>query len=96
MDKIVSSTALRDRLSEVKEAARERLVRVTENGAGAFVFCSEEVFEREIENAVESALYVARCEDAIRRGRADVSAGRVVEGVEVGRAAVAALRASRG
>ena len=32
-------------------------VRTTENGEGAFVFCSEEVFQREIDDAVERALY---------------------------------------
>ena len=56
MDAIFSSTALRDRQAEVKKAAREGLVRITENGAGAFVFCSDEVFQQQIDDAVERAL----------------------------------------
>lgn len=43
MDATFSATALRDHPREVKQAARERLVRITENGNGAYVFCSEEV-----------------------------------------------------
>ena len=94
MDAIYSATALRDHPREVKQAARERLVRITENGA--YVFCSEEVFQREVDDAVERALYAQRVSDAIDRGRADIAAGRYVEGIEAAKAAVADKRASRG
>ncbi len=73
MDAIYSATALRDHPREVKQAARERLVRITENGNGAYVFCSEEVFQREVDDAVERALYVQRVSDAhlaLRRAQA--------------------------
>lgn len=89
MDAIYSATALRDHPREVKQAARERLVRITENGNGAYVFCSEEVFQREVDDAVERALYAQRVSDAIDRGRADIAAGRYVEGTEAAKAAVA-------
>ena len=96
MDAIYSATALRDHPREVKQAARERLVRSTENGNGAYVFCSEEVFQREVDDAVERALYAQRVSDAIDRGRADIAAGRYVEGIEAAKAAVADKQASRG
>lgn len=96
MDAIYSATALRDHPQEVKQAARERLVRITENGNGAYVFCSEEVFQREIDDAVERTLYAQRVSDAMGRGRADIAAGRYVEGIEAAKAAVASKRASRG
>lgn len=96
MDKVYSSTALKERQSEVKAAAREGLVRITENGAGAFVFCSDEVFQREIDDAVERALYTARVEEAVLRGRAAAREGRTVEGIEAARAEVARRRAARG
>lgn len=96
MDKIYSSTALKERQGEVKEAARQGLVRITENGAGAFVFCSDEVFEREVQDAVERALYASRVEEAVARGRAALSEGRFVEGVEAAREEVAERRARRG
>ena len=96
MDAIYSATALRDHPREVKQAARERLVRITENGNGAYVFCSEEVFQREVDDAVERALYAQRVSDAIDRGRADIAAGRFVEGIEAAKAAVASKRASHG
>ena len=96
MDAIYSATALRDHTLEVKQAARERLVRITENGNGAYVFCSEEVFQREVDDAVERALYAQRVSDAIDRGRADIAAGRYVEFFYVVKASVADKRASRG
>lgn len=95
MDKVYSSTALKERQGEVKAAAREGLVRITENGSGAFVFCSDEVFQREIDDAVERALYTARVEEAVLRGRAAVREGRVVEGIEAARAEVAKRRNAR-
>lgn len=92
MDKVYSSTALKEKQSEVKAAAREGLVRITENGAGAFVFCSDEVFQREIDDAVERALYAARVEEAVLRGRRAVREGRVVEGIDAAKTAVAKRR----
>lgn len=92
MDAIYSVTSLRDHPREVKAAARERLVRITENGAGAYVFCSEEVFQREIDDAVERALYARQVTEVVTRGRADIAAGRSVEGLEAAKAAVAARR----
>lgn len=94
MDAIFTATALRDHPREVKQAARTRLVRITENGSGAYVFCSEEVFQQEIDDAVERALYAQRVSDAIERGREDIAAGRFVEGIDAAKAAVASRRAA--
>lgn len=44
MDAIYSATALRDHPREVKRAAQERLVRITENGKGAYVFVLRKSF----------------------------------------------------
>mgnify|MGYP000963154538 CR=1 FL=1 len=102
MDAIYSATALRDHPREVKQAARERLVRITENGNGAYVFCSEEVFQREVDDAVERALYARRVSDAIDRGRAlpgeefEEMGRDLPEGIEAAKAAVASRRASSG
>lgn len=96
MDAIFSATALRDHPREVKAAARENLVRITENGNGAYVFCSEDVFKREIDEAVERALYVERVESAILSGRDAIAAGNYVEGIDAARKAVARRRAERG
>ncbi len=80
MDAIYSATMLRDKPREVKEAARHNLVRITENGNGAFVFCSEEIYRERLEEAAEKAAYEARVSMAIERGRSDVAAGRVFGG----------------
>ena len=71
MERIFSSVSLRDPQREVKEAAREDVVRITEDGNGAFVFCSEEVFERRLQRAAEEARYAKRVAQAICDGRAD-------------------------
>lgn len=96
MDAIYSATALRDRQREVKEVARDRLVRITENGAGAYIFCSEDVFQREMDDAVERALYANRVEEAVAKGRAAIASGDYVEGIEDARTAVAQRRALHG
>lgn len=96
MDAIYSATALRDHPREVKRAAQERLVRITENGKGAYVFCSEGVFQQQIDDAVERALYVQRAEAAIDAGRRAFEAGDYIEGIDAARQAVAERRASRG
>ena len=96
MDAIFSATALRDHPREVKEVAKERLVRITENGKGAYIFCSEEVFQRAIDEAVERELYLQRAADVIAQGMADVKAGRYVEGLDAAREAIAEREAHRG
>lgn len=96
MERIYSTTALRDRQREVKDAASRGLVRITENGEGAYVFCSDEVFQREIDDAVERALYAERAKDAVARGYAAFATGDTVEGTVAARQAVARMRANRG
>lgn len=71
---------LRDRPREVKEAARHNLVRITENGNGAFVFCSEEINREKIAEAAEQVVYETRVSMDIERGREDIAAGRVFNG----------------
>jgi len=95
MDAIYSTTALRDRQKEVKEAARQNVVRITENGVGSYVFCSEDVFKREIDDAVERALYAERVKEAVTRGYVAAATGDVIEGTENAREAVRKMRASR-
>lgn len=60
--------ALQRNSREVRDAAKEKLLRITENGASAYIFCSEEVLERTINQAVEEALYERECLEAIERG----------------------------
>lgn len=96
MDAIFTATDLRDRSGEVKRAARNGLVRITENGKGAFVLCSEQVYQQHIDEAVDRALYIERASDAILRGRESFDRGDFVEGIDSARAAVAAMRESRG
>lgn len=88
MNPIFPISALQKRQREVKEAADNDIVRITENGVGAYVFCSEAAFKRALEDAAEEAAYEARVELAILRGRADIAAGHFVEGIDVARAEV--------
>ena len=73
---IYSSTALTTRQREVKDAARAGVVHITENGNGAFVFCSEDVFAAEIERAEEAARYEVELRYVLQRAAEDVAAGR--------------------
>ena len=82
MEPIFSMTTLQRNPSEVKSAAREGIVRVTEQGAPAYVFCSEEAFEERIAREREDAAYEARLLDAVGRGVADIEAGRYVSSIE--------------
>lgn len=95
MEAIYSSVALRDRQREVKEAARKGVVHITENGNGAFVFCSEEVFEERLRLAAQEAIYAERMAQAIREGRDDAAAGRTYS-IEAAFAEIDARRSARG
>lgn len=86
MDPIFPVSALQKHQSEVKRAAQEHIVRITENGAGAYVFCSEAQFERALAQAAEEAAYEERIALAIERGRADYANGKVIHGAKAARA----------
>lgn len=72
---IYSSTALATRQREVKDVADKQVVYITENGNGAYVFCSEEVFDRELKRAREEARYEAEMELVVNRGIRDILDG---------------------
>ena len=88
---IFSFSALKSNQREVKNRGREEVVHITENGNAAFVFCSEEVFEREKAQAAQDALCEMQIAQLIERGRADVAAGRYVEGLDAARARMEAV-----
>ena len=80
LDPIYPITALQKKTAEVKEAAHRNVVRITENGVGAFVFASEEVYEKSIKEAVDRAVEEALLANVIAHGRADMAAGRFMVG----------------
>ncbi len=88
MTQIYSSTALVTKLREVKDAAEREIVHITENGNGAFIFCSEELFAQALEEERKKAIRAEQLLQVRRRSRADFAAGRYYEGVEALRAAV--------
>jgi hypothetical protein len=93
---IYSSTALASKQREVKDAAREGIVHITENGNGAFVFCSEEVFASEPERVREAARYEAELGYTLRRAAKDVAAGHYETDFDKFRRSVTEERANRG
>ena len=80
LEPIYPITALQKNTAEVKEAARRDVIRITENGVGAYVFASEEVFERSVREAADRAVEEALLSGAIERGRADIAAGKFLVG----------------
>lgn len=95
MEPIFSMTTLQRSPSKVKEAARDSVVRITEQGAAAYVFCSEDAFERRIAQERANAAYEARLADAVGRGIADIEAGRYVTSVDEAFARAEQVRARR-
>ena len=96
MEAIYSSTALATQQREVKDVARRQVVHITENGNGAFVFCSEELFQAAIDEAAAKAAEEATLALIARRGRADIAAGRVYDGVDAAFDEIERRAAARG
>ncbi|NHM15760.1 hypothetical protein GMI69_03615 [Eggerthellaceae bacterium zg-887] len=78
---IYSSTALATRQREVKDVADKHVVYITENGNGAYVFCSEEVFDRELQAAREEARYEAEMRCVLREARRQLDEGEYTSDV---------------
>ena len=76
MTAIFPITSLQRNPTEVKKAAQDSIVHITEQGSAAFVFSSEEAFEERIAREREDAAYEARLMEAVGRGIADIEAGR--------------------
>lgn len=95
MPPIYPSTALKNQQREIKALADHETVYITENGRGKYVFMSEEVLNKQIEDAVEEALYEQRLAEALRRSRADYAEGRYYDSREDFLAAVDQLRSAR-
>lgn len=79
---IYSSTALATKQREVKNVADKQVVYITENGNGAYVFCSEEVFDRELKRAREEARYEAEMKLVVNRGMRDIREGEFTTDVD--------------
>jgi PHD/YefM family antitoxin component YafN of YafNO toxin-antitoxin module len=96
MTAIFPITSLQRNPSEVKKAAQDSIVHITEQGAAAFVFSSEKAFEERIAKEREDAAYEARLIEAVGRGIADIEAGRYYDDVDEAIAEARRLRAIRG
>lgn len=92
MEAVYPITALTKQQAKIKDAAREDIVRITENGSAAWIFASEEAYERRVEEAVAEALYEASISTAIARGMRDYDEGRITTGTEEARAKLAEMR----
>jgi len=94
MPAIYPSTALKNRQREIKGLADTQVVYITENGHGKYVFTSERVLERTIQDAVDEALYEERLRQALSESRDDFANGRFYSSREDLAAAVERERAS--
>lgn len=90
------STALRASQAEVKQAAQEQKVIITDNGGRIYYFLTEESYDDALLRAAEGAAYAERMSCSIRRARAGIARGECVEGADAAIAAVRELRAGRG
>lgn len=94
MPAIYPSTALKNQQREIKEIADNEPVYITENGWGKYVFMSEAVHKREIDEAVQEALYEERMRTALRDSRSDFENGRSYDTLDGLKRAVSEIRAS--
>lgn len=95
MPPIYPSTALKDHQREIKSLADHEVVYITENGRGKYVFMSQEVLQKQIDDAVEQALYEHRLHDALAESRKDFESGNYYTSREELMAVVAQKRAGR-
>mgnify|MGYP007118407945 CR=1 FL=1 len=95
MEPICPITTLQRNPSQVKSAARDNVARITEQGVGAYVFCSQEVFEERIAKEREDAAYEARLLGSVGRGVADIQTGCYVTSLDEAFERAAELRRSR-
>ncbi len=82
MTAIYSSSALKTNQREIKDIALKEVVHITENGNGAFVFCSEELFQKKLQEAADEAALEARMAYVIERGQAQIERGEYIEGTD--------------
>ena len=94
MPPIYPSVALKNQQREIKALADSQIVYITENGRGKYVFMSEEVLRRQIDDAVNEALYASRMAEALRESRSDFKEGRCYSSREELMAAVERKRAA--
>ena len=95
MEPVYSMTTLQRNPSQVKSAARDDVVRITEQGMGAYVFCSEEAFEERIAKEREDTAYEARLIESVGKGVADIREGRYVTSLDEAFERPAELRRKR-
>ncbi|MBQ9020957.1 MAG: hypothetical protein IJ113_02930 [Eggerthellaceae bacterium] len=69
----------------VKNAAREKMVLITEHGTPTFVFASNEVFQNEVDAAVAEALEAIEMRQILLRGRANREQGNYITGIDAAR-----------
>ncbi len=92
MEAVYSIIALSKQQEEAKSAAKDDIARITEHGAAAWIFASEEAFEARIQKAVAEAISEAQIAMLIERGRNDVDGGKVVLGTDQARRKLAQKR----
>ncbi len=78
MDRYVTLTELRQNLRTVKQCAREGVVHVTHKGRPAYVLCSFELWERNIQAARRRGIYRAELWESLSDSQRDIEQGRVV------------------
>lgn len=90
-----SSAALKTSQREIKDIADREIRYITENGEGKHVLTSQEVPDRTVAEAAESALHEARTAEALEQSRADITVGRAYHGKDTLLDAVVQKRSTR-
>lgn len=76
MEPIFPISALQKDTASVRYEAERDLVRLTVDGRGKYVFTTEDVLERYVQERIEDAIFERRLIDALDRAMTDIEAGR--------------------
>ena len=93
---VYASTDLKTDLREVKDATREHIGVITENGRGRYIFGYAPAFEDEINTAAWEEANAERIIESIERGMADIARGDYVVGADAAIALAEKMRLARG
>ncbi|MDD5799542.1 MAG: hypothetical protein PUD09_02680 [Coriobacteriales bacterium] len=96
METILPMTTLQRNPNDAKAAAQDGIVRITEQGRAAYIFASEEAFNKRIARERADAAYEARLIEAVGRGVDDIDAGRYTDSIDSAFDRAETLRANHG
>lgn len=74
---VVQNNQFRDNFREMKQTAQLKPVYVTDGNKGRYIFCSEEVFQQQLDHYVDELRYEYELDEAISEGLKEYAQGNL-------------------